>query len=224
MVFKRRDKRPFWRIVLEFFWPRGGWARAARYVQHRLHRLPDPPEKIARGVFAGVFTTFTPFYGLHFVVAAAVAWMVRGNVIAALLGTFFGNPLTYVPIGIASLRTGYWLLDIDRSAPHHRNLLESFAYAGGDLKDNVLAWFTGEPTNWSHLNAFYHTVFYPYMIGGILPGIITALVCYYLTVPVIRAYQNHRKGKLKAKLAALAAKSEKPGEQGPGKAPPEHKT
>ena len=44
------------------------------------------------------------------------------------------------------------------------------------------------------------------MIGGILPGIITGLVAYYLTVPVIRAYQSRRRGALNAKLAALKAK------------------
>ena len=86
--------------MLEFFWPRGGWGRAARYVQHRLHRLPDTPETIARGIFAGVFTTFTPLYGLHFIVAATLAWLVRGNIIAALLGTFFGNPLTLLMVHI----------------------------------------------------------------------------------------------------------------------------
>jgi len=191
---------------LEFFWPRGGWARAARYIQHRLHRLPDPPEKIARGIFAGVFTTFTPFYGLHFLIAASLAWILRGNVIASLLATFFGNPLTYVPIGIAALRTGYWLLGIDRHAPHHRSLFEQFGYAGTDLWDNLCAWLLGEPTNWSNLHIFYDKVFYPYMIGGILPGIITGLVAYYLTVPVIRAYQSRRRGALNAKLAALKAK------------------
>lgn len=206
-MFKRRDRRPFLRAVLELFWPRGGWARAARYVQHRLHRLPDTPEKIARGVFAGVFTTFTPFYGLHFIVAAVIAWVVRGNVLAALLGTFFGNPLTYLPIGIASLRTGYWLLGIDRHEPHHKSLLDRFGRAAEDLYSNALAWVQGNPTDWTALNAFYHTVFYPYMIGGILPGIITALVAYYLTVPVIRAYQKRRRGKLNAKLAALQKKA-----------------
>nr|WP_252737365.1 DUF2062 domain-containing protein [Citreicella sp. C3M06] len=194
------------RAVFELFWPRGGWTRAARYMQHRLHRLPDSPEKIARGVFAGVFTTFTPFYGLHFVVAGGLAWLLRGNFLAAFLGTFVGNPLTYVPIGIASLRTGYWLLGIDRHEPHHTSLLHRFTMAGQDLWDNLLNWLQGNPTDWTALNAFYHTVFYPYMIGGILPGIITALVAYYLTVPVISAYQKRRRGRLNAKLAALQKK------------------
>src|SRR6056297_4272605 len=98
LVFKRRDRRSILATLFEALWPRGGWARAARYVQHRLNRLPDPPERIARGIFAGVLTTFTPFYGLHFVTAAILAWVMRGNILAALLSTFFGNPLTYVPI------------------------------------------------------------------------------------------------------------------------------
>ncbi|APZ55017.1 hypothetical protein Ga0080574_TMP4683 [Salipiger abyssi] len=199
------------------FWPRGGWGRAARYVQHRLHRLPDPPEKIARGIFAGVFTTFTPFYGLHFVIAGTLAWILRGNIVASLLGTFFGNPLTYVPIAIASLRTGYWLLGIDRHEPHHKTLLQNFSDAGSDLWNNLVALVTGNPTDWTELMVFYDKVFYPYMIGGILPGIITALVAYYLSVPVIRAYQNRRRGVLKAKLAALK-KKKKQAENG---APPE---
>jgi len=113
VVFKRRDKRPIWQVVKEFFWPRGGWARAAHYVKHRLRRLPDSPARIARGIFAGVFTTFTPFFGLHFIVAALIAFVMRGNILAALLSTFFGNPLTYVPIAMASLRTGYWMLGLE---------------------------------------------------------------------------------------------------------------
>ena len=80
MVFRRRDRRPLWRVALEFLWPRGGWGRAAQYVRHRVRRLPDTPEKISRGIWAGVFTAFTPFYGLHFVVAAVLAKLMRGNI------------------------------------------------------------------------------------------------------------------------------------------------
>ena len=110
MVFKRRDRRPIWKVVVDFIYPRGGWTRAATYVKYRLRRLPDTPEKISRGVWAGVFAAFTPFYGMHFLVAFILARLMRGNVIAALMATFFGNPLTYVPIGVAALWTGHWLL------------------------------------------------------------------------------------------------------------------
>ena len=58
MVFKRRDKRTWWQAISDFVWPKGGWARAFHYVKHRLRRLPDPPHRIARGIFAGIFVTF----------------------------------------------------------------------------------------------------------------------------------------------------------------------
>ncbi|MGB0798882.1 MAG: DUF2062 domain-containing protein, partial [Planktomarina sp.] len=101
MVFRRRDRRGVIRAIWEVIYPKGGWTRAYTYVKHRLHRLPGTPEQIARGIAVGVFTSFTPFYGLHFLVAAGLALMLRGSVLAALLGTFFGNPLTYIPIGAA---------------------------------------------------------------------------------------------------------------------------
>ena len=59
--------------MAEFVWPRGGWARAFHYVKHRMRRLPDSPERIARGVWAGVFVTFTPLFGMHFVFAVLLA-------------------------------------------------------------------------------------------------------------------------------------------------------
>jgi len=208
LVFKRRDKRPFWKVISDFLWPRGGWARAFTYVKHRLHRLPDPPHRIARGIFAGVFTTFTPFYGLHFLVAAVLAWVLRGSIPAALLGTFFGNPLTYVPIGVASLQTGHFILG--RTGPGEdevrRSLGGKFLDAGDDLRNNFVAMFSDRAADWHSLHVFYDEVFFPYMIGGIVPGIITALVCYYLSLPVIQAYQNRRKGALKAKWEALKEK------------------
>lgn len=89
LVFKRRDPKPFFRSLQEFVWPRGGWSRAIQYVNHRVRRLPDTPEKIARGIWAGVFTTFTPFYGLHFFVAMFFATIMRGNILASLMATFF---------------------------------------------------------------------------------------------------------------------------------------
>lgn len=193
------------KIVLEALWPRGGWGRAARYVRLRLNRLPDPPDRIARGIFAGVFTTFTPFYGFHFFTAALIAWIMRGNILAAILSTFFGNPLTYVPIGVIAMKTGYWLLGLEAD-PDHGSLGRKFVRAGEDLWDNFLAIFTPERADWSHLQIFYDEVFFPYMIGGIIPGIVFGTIAYYVSLPLITAFQNRRKGVIKAKLADLKKK------------------
>lgn len=203
MVFKRRDRRPVWQVVADFIYPRGGWSRAAQYVKHRVRRLPDTPETISRGVWAGVFTAFTPFYGLHFLVAWMLARAMRGNVLAALMATFFGNPLTYVPIGVAALGTGHWLLGTRPVEDMNATLGGKFAAAGGDLWYNFIALFTRAKTDWHDLAVFYDEVFYPYMVGGVLPGIISATFCYYLSVPLITAYQKRRKKILRAKLASL---------------------
>lgn len=208
MIFKRRDRRPIWQIVFDFVYPRGGWGRAFEYVKHRVRRLPDTPEKISRGIWAGVFTTFTPFYGLHFLVAVAIARVMRGNILASLLGTFFGNPLTYLPIGVASLTTGHFLLGTRPEQGFNRSLGDKFAAASGDLMHNFEAMFTPERMDWHDLGIFYDEVFFPYMIGGIIPGVIAATVCYYLSVPLIRVYQNRRRKILRAKLDQLKKKSQ----------------
>ena len=209
MVFKRRDRRSILSVLMRFFWPKGGWKRAFHYVNYRLRRLPDSSQKISRGIWAGLFTTFTPFYGLHFLTAAIIARLLKGNILAALLATFFGNPLTYVPIGMISLQTGHFFLGTDYIPPGEggKSILEKFLDAGADLQQNVLALVKGVGTDWSRLEIFYQEVFFPYMIGGIIPGLIMASLGYYLSEPIIRAYQNRRKGFLVKKLRALKSRS-----------------
>lgn len=211
MVFKRRDKRPWYKAVADFLWPKGGWTRAFHYVKHRLRRLPDPPHRIARGIFAGIFVSFSPLFGLHFIYAALVAWIMRGNIVASLLATFFGNPLTFVPIAVLSLNTGHYLLGmtgLDKEEVE-RSLGGKFVDAGHDLWHNFKAIFTHAETDWSHLSAFFNDVFLPYYVGGLIPGVLFGLAGYYLSLPVIIAYKNRRKGALKAKLAALKEKAAK---------------
>lgn len=209
MVFKRRDARPLPEVLKHWVYPRGGWGRAIRYIRHRLHRLPGTPESIARGVFAGAFVVFTPFYGLHFVLAAILARLMRGNILAALLSTFIGNPLTYVPIALISLETGHFLLGGPGTGGRiGQGLGQAFAGAWSDLQRNVLTIFVGGEANWDELYAFYDAVFFPFMIGSIIPGIISGLICYYLSVPVIRAYQQRRIAKLRAKVEKLKAQAQ----------------
>ena len=207
MVFRRRDRRPALRAIADFLYPRGGWTRAFHYVKHRMRRLPDTPERIARGIWAGVFTTFTPFYGLHFLVAAIVALAMRGNILAALMATFFGNPLTYVPITIVSLQTGHFILGSEMTHSVERSFGGKFVDAWRDLKHNLIALFTDETADWDGLEVFFDQIFLPFLVGGLIPGAITATVCYILSVPVIRAYQKSRQRKIRAKFEAIKKKA-----------------
>ncbi|MBD3664609.1 DUF2062 domain-containing protein [Sulfitobacter sp. TSTF-M16] len=207
MIFKRRDPKPTLRAIAEFLWPRGGWTRAFHYVKHRMRRLPDSPERIARGIWAGVFVTFTPLFGFHFVFAALLARLMKGNIVASLMATFVGNPLTFVFIALASLKTGHWVLGTEMTEGELRSLSRKFGDAGSDLWQNALAIFTDARVDWSGLAIFSRDVFYPYLIGGIVPGMICASAAYYLCVPVLRAYQKRRRGMIKAKFEAMKAKA-----------------
>ncbi len=206
MVFKRRDRRPIWRMIQEAFWPRGGWTRAFTYVRHRLRRLPDPPHRVARGIFAGVFVSFTPLFGFHFLAAAAVAGVLRANILAALLATFIGNPLTFPFIAALSLGIGHSLLGHGWRPEDHKGVLENFAGAASDIWNNIIAIFTPAPTQWGNLQDFFFDLFLPYLVGGIVPGITAGVVCYYLSLPVLIAYQNRREGRAKARLKKLRRK------------------
>ncbi len=203
MVFKRRDRRGILRSVWEMIYPRGGWIRAYEYVKHRLRRLPGTPEAIARGLAMGVFISFTPLFGLHMIFAALLALVFRGSIIAALLGTFFGNPLTYVPIAAMSLGTGYAILGVPPRRAFADNFGQKFWDAGADLWHNFLALFTPDKAQWGQLFKFWDDVFFPWLIGGILPGVVFAVIAYVLSVPLVRVYQNRRKGRLTSKLAEL---------------------
>ncbi len=200
MVFRRRNRRTLGEWARESVYPKGGFRRAAYYLTHRLRRLPDEPHRIARGVYAGVFVSFTPLFGLHFLCAAAMAWLMRGNILAALLATFIGNPFTTPVIAYSSVKLGHYLLDVQ--APLDvMSIIAAFGNAGSEIWENLRAVFSPEVTDWHDLQVFFEVIFWPYMVGGVLIGSIVSLAFYWLTIPVLRAYQALRAGKLRERLA-----------------------
>src|ERR671916_3773 len=82
-----------------------------RAAFRRLLAVDDPPERTALAFAVGVFIAFSPFLGLHTIMATALAFLFRFNKIAIYTGTFINNPfLTLVPIIIASYAVGAFLM------------------------------------------------------------------------------------------------------------------
>ena len=183
MVFKRRERRPLGRRVKDFFAPRKGWRRGFEYLSLRVQRLPDSAESIAFGFACGVYASFTPFFGFHFIVAAALAWLFRANLYASAIGTFFGNPLTFGFIMWICLKTGGWIMGID---PELAAGLKS-----AEFLDKVVI-----------LIENIHTLVVPYFVGGVAPGLISAVISFHLIRPMVRAYQARRRKKLMARAKA----------------------
>ena len=105
-VFRRKQKTTFLQRLRSYVWPTIGWKKYIQYLGLRLSRLGSSPESIAAGVACGVAVSFTPFVGLHFVLAAITAFLCRGNVLASALGTAAGNPWTFPFIWVSVFYTG----------------------------------------------------------------------------------------------------------------------
>ena len=196
MVFKRRNRRPFWGQVRDALYPRRGWRRAIEYIGHRIKRLPDTPHKIAIGFACGVFVSFSPLFGLHFLVAAMAAVMVRGNVLASLLGTFFGNPVTFPFIATISYRTGQMFFDSSATDGSFRSIKNAIVDGFSGIWHSLLSIFRLSEPAWSDVGNFFSAVFMPYLIGGIIPGVICGIASYILARPIVAAYQKRRRSKL----------------------------
>lgn len=201
MVFKRRNRKPIHRAIAEFFWPRGGWRRAATYVLHRMRRLPDSPERISLGIACGSFVSFLPLYGLHFTSAAILAWILRGNILAALLGTFYGNPLTFPVMAVTALELGHFLLGTGTMVSF-TEAMGAIGHASGELSLNIVALIYGDPQHWDNLSTFWRRVFLPYMLGGVIIGAPSSVVIYFVHLPLVRAYQRRRQKVLQKRFEA----------------------
>ena len=59
-----------------------------RTAFRRLLAIDDPPERTALAFSIGVFIAFSPFLGLHTIMATALAFLFRFNKIAIYTGTF----------------------------------------------------------------------------------------------------------------------------------------
>ena len=86
------------------------WNKKKKYWMLRLKKLGGSPSSIALGVACGVSVSFTPFVGAHLVLAMVLAWCLRANVVASVLGTAFGNPWTFPFIWFSVLYTGRKML------------------------------------------------------------------------------------------------------------------
>lgn len=191
MVFRRRTPLTLSQKLRALVLPPGGWRRALTYLRLRLTRISDQPHRVARGIACGMFVGCTPFFGLHLPLAAALAWVFRGNIVAALLGTAISNPVTIPLMAVLSLDLGRAILGDGLTLPF-REIMTAFGQAGDEITRNIEAIFTSDVMRWDKLVQFWHEVFLPYLIGSIGPALLAALLGYWLSLPVIEAYHASR--------------------------------
>lgn len=98
------------------------WRRRWRVLVLDLLGRAESPERVAAAIGLGVAIGFSPFVGLHFVLALALAFLLRLNKLDAVLGTLIGNVPTWGVVFPLGYRLGRAVLRYDRRTVPHLNL------------------------------------------------------------------------------------------------------
>ena len=171
-AFRRRRKHPLklsrrWRVLLLDLLGR-----------------EEPPERVAAAIALGIGVGFSPFMGVHFLIAIGLAFLFRLNRVDALLGTLVGNPWTLPPVFAAGYALGRQLLRYDRSRvpdlPWDRLLHRDFwhAFSGPALRPRLAS----------------------YIVGTTVLGVVIGLSAYLVIRALLRIY--HRRHPRVAERAA----------------------
>lgn len=182
-MFKRRIQKTLGDKILGFLWPAIGWRRAWAYTMHRLARLPGSAYSIAGGFACGAAMSFTPFVGIHFVLAGIMAWAIRANILASAIGTAVGNPWTFPFIWTWLYQTGAWMVsghELETQAT------PEFSEIFGNMLQALLSW------DIPYLLETATPVFWPMFVSG-LPTAFVIWWFFYLPLKyTIQGYQDRR--------------------------------
>jgi len=199
MLFGRRTPENWRERLRVAMWPRRSWARSFQYVSKRILRLTASPHSVAAGVAAGVFASFTPFMGFHFLIAFGLAYLLAGNFLAAGLGTFVGNPLTFPFIWASTYATGRFILLGATSSEPPTRVAEMGT--GGVFSHGVFGAMEKIADLWN-------PVLKPMTVGGVPLGIVAAVFFYFATRSMAVGFRAARARQIAEKAAANRARGE----------------
>jgi len=182
-MFNRRNKRSLGAKFFGFFWPSAGFRRAGTYLLHRLSRLPGTPYTLAGGFACGVAASFTPFVGLHFILAAILAWIIRADILASAIGTAVGNPWTFPFIWVWIYNLGNWMGFGDEGI----NVSElDFPRLFGLLAEALLN------ADFAAVVKIAGPVLWPMFMGGLPSAVAVWLIFYFPLRRIVESYQRRR--------------------------------
>ena len=149
--------------------------------------LDDPPSKIALGLAVGIFISCTPFYGLHTLLAIAVALALRINKAVTVTGAWLNLPWFAPFVYGLALRLGELVLGQERRVP-----MEQGRWA--ELRASL--W---PPYSWADLTqtlSSYSDLLFEaskaLLIGSLLVGLVAGTVTYLVALAAIRELRRDR--------------------------------
>ncbi|MEE8350997.1 MAG: DUF2062 domain-containing protein [Rhodospirillales bacterium] len=182
-MFLRNKQLSLGHKFVGFFWPAMGWRRSVKYLLLRLARLPGTAYSIAGGFACGAAISFTPFVGLHFIISAIVAWIIRTNILASAIGTAVGNPWTFPFIWTWLYQTGTW---ITTGGNPEQLATPNFGAIFGHMMEATLG------LNGQYLLETAAPIFWPMLVSSIPTGFIVWWMFYLPLKYIVQRYQERR--------------------------------
>ncbi len=143
--------------------------RFFRLLKYKLFRIKDFPESVAIGLAWGASVSVTPLLGFHLIICYAGTLLMRGNIIAAIVGTIAGNPWTF-PF--------FFYLDYKIGTLLYSNEMKNYEFKISFLINN------------------FDNLFYPTLIGSIPFAILVWFLTFFFTKKVL---SNRYYGKIKTR-------------------------
>lgn len=156
------------------------WVHAKRFVLHNILHTDDPPHRLALGIAVGLWVTFTPTFGAQMVLVVFLSWLLGANRIVGVPLVWLTNPATFVPIYYPSYRVGLYLL---QSPPKGQAWWQELRHPPEGLDEPL--WFY-----WDKIIE----IIWPLALGSVVLATVIAVVGYYASLSLIRAYRTHRSG------------------------------
>ena len=144
-------------------------ALVRRWLEALLH-VDDTPQRTSAAFALGVFFGFSPFLGLHTLLAIVFAFFLNLNRVAILLGVYSNLPWIIGPYYAGVTMAGAKLTG--------HKLPPGFKAKIGGLFD--LSVFHGE--FWRELFSILKPLLWPYAVGSLIGAIVLAVVAYPLAL------------------------------------------
>ncbi len=144
--------------------------RIIKLLKFKILRIKDFPEAVAIGLAWGASVSFLPLLGFHLILCYAGTYLMKGNFIAATVGTIIGNPWTFPFFFYIAYKLGTIFFF---------ESLSEFKFTVEFLKDN------------------FTLLFYPTLVGSIPIAIIVWFITYYISKLILqkKVYEKKKTGR-----------------------------
>jgi uncharacterized protein (DUF2062 family) len=150
--------------------------RVRRFLDHLLH-THDTPQRTAAAYAVGIFFGFSPFLGLHTVLALVVAFAFNLNRVAVLLGVYSNLPWILPAYYSLATLAGATLLRVEVPPGLLKEMTDSLSVF-----------------SWRQFRSLAHALsplLWAYGLGSLLGAAGLAVAAYRLSLAMIVAHRRH---------------------------------